>query len=169
MNRRTLASAVRNEGTGLFTGGPAAVSIEPVAIDPADSGGIVLESGGERFAVSVDRIDERPAHPAFAQMPPRSTALSASPGSPPVHTVRALSVGIAIRSGPLRTAADLAVNACRQPASSLTSLLITSTDNRKASHIQRGFPLMYFDSWSPASGRSMLAASVLSAGQTLIQ
>lgn len=95
MNRRTLASAVRTEGTGLFTGGPAAVSIEPVAIEPAESGGIVLESGGERFAVSVDRIDERPAHPAFAQMPPRSTALSASPGSPPVHTVEHLLAALA--------------------------------------------------------------------------
>ena len=95
MNRRTLASAVRTEGTGLFTGGPAAVSIEPVAIEPAESGGIVIESGGERFAVSVDRIDERPAHPAFAQMPPRSTALSASPGSPPVHTVEHLLAALA--------------------------------------------------------------------------
>jgi UDP-3-O-acyl-N-acetylglucosamine deacetylase len=85
MTRRTLAAPVRVEGTGLFTGAPASVEFGPAP--PGGAEGIVLESGGERFAVSVWRIDERPAHPAFAQMPPRSTALSASPDAAPVHTV----------------------------------------------------------------------------------
>lgn len=89
MNRRTLASAVRVEGAGLFTGAPASVIVEP------SREGLEFESGGERFAVSVDRIDERPAHPVFAQMPPRCTALAASSGSVPVHTVEHLLAALA--------------------------------------------------------------------------
>lgn len=84
--RRTIAAAVRIEGKGLFTDTPAAVVIEP-----AESGGVtVLLPGVGSFSATVDHLDTRPAHPAFAAMPARLTSLSPAPDAPPVHTVEHL-------------------------------------------------------------------------------
>lgn len=88
--RRTVGASVRVEGFALFTGGPAVVEITP-----ADSGGIVIAAGGDVFDATIDHLDSRPAHPAFASMPPRNTSLSATPGSTPVHTVEHLLAALA--------------------------------------------------------------------------
>ncbi|USO00205.1 MAG: UDP-3-O-acyl-N-acetylglucosamine deacetylase [Phycisphaeraceae bacterium] len=82
MNRRTLAHPVRVEGFALFTGGPASVGFIP-----APSGGIMIDAGGGAFPATIGHLDPRPAHPAFASMPPRNTSLAATPDAPPVHTV----------------------------------------------------------------------------------
>jgi UDP-3-O-[3-hydroxymyristoyl] N-acetylglucosamine deacetylase len=92
--RQTVASPVRVEGVGLFTGAPAAVTIAP-----AERGGdgIAFERAGVRFGATIASLSARPAHPAFAQMPPRNTTLAASAhgDAPIVHTVEHLLAALA--------------------------------------------------------------------------
>jgi len=88
--RCTIARAVHIEGLGLFMGGPVSVEIEPASPETGGPGGIVFTTPEGDFAASVDRIDGRPAHPAFAQMPPRSTSLALMPSAEPIHTVEHL-------------------------------------------------------------------------------
>lgn len=78
--RRTVRSAVRVEGVGLFTGDSVAATIEP-----ADSGGIVFVRGGERIPATIGHLSAEPAHPAFAAMPPRNTSIGTQCEA--VHTV----------------------------------------------------------------------------------
>lgn len=86
IRRRTIASPVRVEGKGLFTDAPSAV-----VIVPAESGGVSISlPAADPFPATIDRLDTRPAHPAFAAMPPRLTSLSPAPDAPPVHTVEHL-------------------------------------------------------------------------------
>jgi len=80
--RRTLAGPVRVEGVGLFTGNPVAAEFLP-----AEQGGLRVDPGPGPFPATIDHLDRRAAHPAFAAMPARNTALAAGPDRPPVFTV----------------------------------------------------------------------------------
>lgn len=86
--RRTLASPVRIDGVGLFTGAPASVEIAP-----AERGGIVFETGSGRVEAVIASLSREVAHPAFAQMPPRNTTLAGAGGV--VHTVEHLMAALA--------------------------------------------------------------------------
>ncbi len=88
MKRRTVARPVRVEGVGLFTGAPAAVEIAP-----AETGGVILESGGVAFPATIRHLDTRPVHPAFASLPPRNTSLAH--GGAVVHTIEHLLAALA--------------------------------------------------------------------------
>lgn len=78
--RQTVRTAVRIEGVGLFTGSGAGATIEP-----SDSGGIVFVRAGRSIPATIGHLSSEPAHPAFAQMPPRNTSVGAEGGV--VHTV----------------------------------------------------------------------------------
>ena len=69
--RATLAAPGRVEGAGLFTGKACAVELEPA---PAGDG-IAFIRDGARIPATIDHLSATPAHPAFAQMPPRNTGV----------------------------------------------------------------------------------------------
>ncbi|MEM7623172.1 MAG: UDP-3-O-acyl-N-acetylglucosamine deacetylase [Planctomycetota bacterium] len=87
--RRTISDAIRITGTGLFTGAPCSVTLEPAGAGTR----YAIRAGGATFkACSTHRSSHAP-HPAFAAMPPRNTALAARPSdaaSPAVQTVEHL-------------------------------------------------------------------------------
>lgn len=63
---------VTARGTGLFTGQAATVSVRPG--DPGTPGIRVRHRGAEAPA-TIDSLDPRPVHPAFAYLRPRCTAI----------------------------------------------------------------------------------------------
>jgi UDP-3-O-[3-hydroxymyristoyl] N-acetylglucosamine deacetylase len=77
--RTTIASPVRVEGVGLFTGSASAVTIEPAELSIAAHNtpphGIVFVSEGETIPAVIANLSATPAHPAFAELPPRNTAV----------------------------------------------------------------------------------------------
>lgn len=79
----TLARPASVAGVGLFTGAPCRVTISPAAA------GLWISGGGEPAAATAERLSARPAHPAFAAMPSRSTGLDL-PGGETVLTVEHL-------------------------------------------------------------------------------
>lgn len=76
MRRRTLASVAEIEGVGLFTSRPVRVRVHP-----AQSGGGLHFVRADlatkpSITATIDHLATTPVHPAFAAMPPRSTALA---------------------------------------------------------------------------------------------
>ncbi|MEM7755862.1 MAG: UDP-3-O-acyl-N-acetylglucosamine deacetylase [Planctomycetota bacterium] len=91
MNRMTVARpvSVPAEGAslGLFTGNPAAITIEPAN---AGTGVRFAIGDAEPFAASIEHLDTRPVHPATAALGARHTAVAASDQSQPIYTVEHL-------------------------------------------------------------------------------
>lgn len=76
MNRRTPATEITLEGTGLFTGSPARC-----ALAPAEPGtGIVFVHRGVRISARIEHLAPSPI-PAFAALPARHTCLAHAGGS----------------------------------------------------------------------------------------
>ncbi len=70
-HRVTPAAPVTLSGVGLFSGAPATITIEP-AQRPS---GIVFVRGGREIPARIDRLCDRPVHPAFARMRARCTSV----------------------------------------------------------------------------------------------
>lgn len=79
--RRTLATPAAIEGVGLFTERPVRCTIRP-----AEHGGIVFcrtdLASRPMIPATIRELCRTPVHPAFAQIPPRHTALAAAPNRP---------------------------------------------------------------------------------------
>lgn len=87
--RKTIKDAFRVTGTGVFTGASCSVELRPAGVGT----GIAFRAGEATFRAIAEHRTDRVAHPAFAAMPPRNTALAADPGddrSPCVQTVEHL-------------------------------------------------------------------------------
>jgi len=70
--RRTIASPVRLQGTGLFTGDPSAIEIRPTDGQP----GIFFLADNGLIPAHISALSGRPVHPAFEHMPPRCTSIA---------------------------------------------------------------------------------------------
>ena len=77
--RATIASPVRIEGVGLFTGSATAVTIEPMDISSTEHNGthhgIVFVYERQTIPSVIANLSTTPAHPAFAQLPPRNPSV----------------------------------------------------------------------------------------------
>lgn len=80
--RRTVAGVARVEGFGLFTDARSAIEIHPATRGT----GLLLRSGSDSRAATIEAVTRRPVHPAFAHMPPRCTGIDLTPETT-VHTV----------------------------------------------------------------------------------
>lgn len=77
--RRTLANATDAiEGVGLFTAAPSRVRFAPH--NQGTPGIAIVINGREPFPATLDSLHTQPLHPAFAQMPARSTNLASTTG-----------------------------------------------------------------------------------------
>ena len=77
--RRTLANATDAiEGVGLFTAAPSRVRFAPH--NQGTPGIAIAINGREPFSATLDSLHTQPLHPAFAQMPARSTNLASATG-----------------------------------------------------------------------------------------
>ncbi|HZW09671.1 MAG TPA: UDP-3-O-acyl-N-acetylglucosamine deacetylase [Phycisphaerales bacterium] len=88
LRRRTLASPAVLEGVGLFTGRRVRCSLHPAE---AGEGVRFVRTdlpGSPPIPATVGAISSRPVHPAFAQIPPRHTALEAAHAGPAVPAGR---------------------------------------------------------------------------------
>ncbi len=80
MTRRTLAAATSHiEGVGLFTAAPARVRFAPAGASGMPGIAIAV-NGREAFPATIAALHTQPLHPAFAQMPARSTNLAGASG-----------------------------------------------------------------------------------------
>lgn len=80
MTCRTLASATTHiDGIGLFTAAPARVRFAP-SNSSATPGITIAINGGDAFPATIASLHTEPLHPAFAQMPARSTNLAGTAG-----------------------------------------------------------------------------------------
>lgn len=70
--RQTLAAPVNLEGIGLFTAQPGSVTIEPAAFG---SGIRFATHPGQGTRSHIAALSTTPAHPVFAQLPPRCTTI----------------------------------------------------------------------------------------------
>lgn len=70
--RQTLAAPVNLEGAGLFTAQPGSITIEPAGFG---SGIRFASPGGAPTNTHISTLSAAPAHPAFAQLPPRCTTI----------------------------------------------------------------------------------------------
>lgn len=67
----TLANPVTLQGVGLFTAAPCACTLNP---DPAGSG-IRFALNNEHITAAIGNLSGQPAHPVFAHIPARCTAI----------------------------------------------------------------------------------------------